>query len=1579
MKKQFTRLIGACCVSVFLLLISTTGALAQYCASSASNTDPDFGEWITNVVFAGIDNPSGNTGYSDFTTEIGTVVPGVSYEFSGTLGNPGDYTEYITVYIDWDQSETWDAGEVYQIGSCGSDGCVITGNVDVPFTATPGETRMRVVLRFNAASTDPCDQFLTFGEVEDYTINVQSGECTPPSLTYSVVNNCADDTYAISVTANDLGSSSSATIFHERSDGVPISNTGLNQFTTGVPLTFATAIPFGVTVRDSIVSGNPLCTLIRNFQEEICPAENDEACTAIELFCGDTLSNQVFLGATQSIDDNCGGSGTADVWFKFVADGTQNYFIEETETDVIVDLWLGDDCGTIEQIEDCVDFGENFTVTEAGTYYFRIRPYSTATTYGVALTCTPFDCPGLGNFGQLCDDNDPSTYGDEITEDCVCAGIVPVPGQICEVPLEVGSLPYSAAGITSDFFDDYETTDVPPLANGAITNGTGSTTYLTGDEVVYAYTPSELEVININTTNDNDWVSLWVFTGCPFASTYAYHTSTSGDTRAVEGLVVQPGTTYYIVISSWGSILQSTEYTLNIESIPFDCPTLQANIGAACDDQDPNTSYDTVNDQCVCAGIPNATNDEICDAISLACGDTLLNQTFGGATPTYEDDCANPENGDIWFSTTVDEGFANIIEFDGDALFTVGALIGDDCGNLQDTLLSCFASVGSLFLDSAATYYIRVRPNTTVGASGLDILMNCYEKPENSECSTAFEVDCGGTYEGNTVASIQHDADQPFCGTSAPSVFNKGLWYTYTPTSDVLTTFDLGQSLFDTKIFLYTNTCDSLVCVDGDDDSGDDDGIGNSFTSLLTDTLFANNTYYVYVTGYGNARGEVFMDVSCIDLECSPTIDNVVAVNQSGDSLACVDFEGEYYVEVTISGGTQSAYNLSVNDGSPVSISPDGSAIVGPVAGGETANISIYGTINESCSANASFTPGTFCPPSNDDACGAFSIACGDTISVGFLGATASIEDNCNGSSSADVWVKFVSDGSQVYTIGEGGGAYFDAVVQLFEGDDCNALTEVAACDDSPESFEVVDAGTYYFRIRPYSTFSEANLATVYLNCTDFECPDLNGNIGFSCDDGDPNTVNDLITDTCTCVGTPQIANDEACNAVSIACGDMISQAFIGASQSIDDDCNGSSSADVWVSFVSDGSQVYTISEGGGDYFDAVVQLYVGDDCGNLTEVSDCQDSPESFDVFESGTYYFRIRPYSEFSEDNEATISLTCNDFECPDLGLNIGSACDDGDPNTVNDAVTANCVCVGDPIPVNDLCSDAIVLSCSDYVVGTNVGASLNTGCDGDDRQTVWYSYTPESAGTVTLTTCNPETNFDTDLNVYTGSCDDLTCFSGFEGNGYVDGPSSCSYQSFAGAGSFEGVAGVTYYIAVTGYYATGSSSSWQGNFGLSIEGSCAGSTLTGTVSNWNSDCGGRPATVKLYEPGTATMVASYNTTVAGDGTFSVDGVEVGTFDIIVKVAGYLAKGTQDVILASGDNNMALGTIKFGDFNGNNTVDIFDISTFSSAFGSQDGNPGYNELADYNCDGAVVLFDLSAINQTYAGGPVSGDVAPL
>ncbi|MEO0405621.1 MAG: hypothetical protein AAF193_12185, partial [Bacteroidota bacterium] len=213
-----------------------------------------------------------------------------------------------------------------------------------------------------------------------------------------------------------------------------------------------------------------------------------------------------------------------------------------------------------------------FEVLNGQTYYILVHGWNGEGNFDMEVTCEEIvlDCPGVGNIGDLCDDGDPGTVNDALNENCECAGEIPPAGTVCGGPIDVMTLPYQDINNTLGFGDDYETTDLPPLAPDAINNGY-STLYFGGDDVVYAYTPTEDQFIDVTLSNHDTWVGLFVITGCPFESTVASQTGSDNGGRAFEALPVTAGTTYYIVISTF-PLPQTTAYQLDIEVTSFDCP-----------------------------------------------------------------------------------------------------------------------------------------------------------------------------------------------------------------------------------------------------------------------------------------------------------------------------------------------------------------------------------------------------------------------------------------------------------------------------------------------------------------------------------------------------------------------------------------------------------------------------------------------------------------------------------------------------------------------------------------------------------------------------------------------------------------------------------------------------------------------------------------------------------------------------------------------------------------------------------------------------------------------------------------------
>ena len=430
-------------------------------------------------------------------------------------------------------------------------------------------------------------------------------------------------------------------------------------------------------------------------------------------------------------------------------------------------------------------------------------------------------------------------------------------GDTCDAPIVVTALPFSASGNTADYGDNYSSSDVPAVAPGAITNGTGTSSYLNGDDVVIAYTPSVDQLIDITTTNDDDWIGLWAFTGCPFSSTVGYHVATGGTTRAINELPVTAGTTYYFVISSWPSP-QSTDFTISIkESGSFDCPNLQANIGGACDDGDATTVNDTVNADCECVGTPIASNDDACTATALACGDEIT-QTLIGATESLDDSCYGTGTSDVWFTFTTD-GSQIVTVAETSALDAVVQLfVGDDCDNMVEAG-ACKDSPENFTVTEAGTYFFRVRPYYVAGNEGTIVVsLTCvdYDCPAlqanigdscddgnpntandiinencecegtaiatNDECEDAIsltvnsDLNCEITTQGTTVGATA--SPQPDDVTGTP---NNDVWFTFVATASshnfslsnvvavVGTSVDMGMGIYD----LTASSCELPLLV----------------------------------------------------------------------------------------------------------------------------------------------------------------------------------------------------------------------------------------------------------------------------------------------------------------------------------------------------------------------------------------------------------------------------------------------------------------------------------------------------------------------------------------------------------------------------------------------------------------------------------------------------------------------------------------------------------------------------------------------------------------------------------------------
>ncbi|MGV6828749.1 MAG: M4 family metallopeptidase [Flavobacteriales bacterium] len=157
------------------------GAPGSYCNSASTNVND---EYISRVQLNTIDNTSGGQFYSDFTATSTNLTEGDTYTITVTPTWTGTvYAEGYSVWIDYNDDQDFsDAGEQVWTQAATTN-TPVSGTFTVPSGTAAKDVRMRVSMKYNGIPTS-CETF-TYGEVEDYTVNLSGGSTGPTVLSES--------------------------------------------------------------------------------------------------------------------------------------------------------------------------------------------------------------------------------------------------------------------------------------------------------------------------------------------------------------------------------------------------------------------------------------------------------------------------------------------------------------------------------------------------------------------------------------------------------------------------------------------------------------------------------------------------------------------------------------------------------------------------------------------------------------------------------------------------------------------------------------------------------------------------------------------------------------------------------------------------------------------------------------------------------------------------------------------------------------------------------------------------------------------------------------------------------------------------------------------------------------------------------------------------------------------------------------------------------------------------------------------------------------------------------------------------
>ena len=249
-----------------------------------------------------------------------------------------------------------------------------------------------------------------------------------------------------------------------------------------------------------------------------------------------------------------------------------------------------------------------------------------------------------------------------------------------------------------------------------------------------------------------------------------------------------------------------------------------------------------------------------------------------------------------------------------------------NCGNLQcvtgnDNTSFCPVSA-ALATFSITTrpgggnqdYYVYVTGNgNSVGNYYIEIADLGPPPINNDICETAEQIVVPVSGTGSALGSTLEATTSWAPATCTQGVNNEtsgGVWYVFTSNSTGVYEITTCNSTtdFNTEFSVYAGTCDNLVCIGGNDNSGDGNGPDcGPLSTYYLETPDAGIPYYIYMNGHNRNIGNFLLEITEIFAVPAEIVSFTGRTEENSNNLnwiTATEYNTEWFVIERSSNGT---------------------------------------------------------------------------------------------------------------------------------------------------------------------------------------------------------------------------------------------------------------------------------------------------------------------------------------------------------------------------------------------------------------------------------------------------------------------------------------------------------------------------------------------------------------------------------------------------------------------------------------------------------------------------------------------------